>query len=76
MAREVERALSKLTAEAARTAADLSALRRTAEVLPMPIRIQLNNAIEELDLLRFHLHEATLGIVIDGNPDRRNVQAG
>jgi hypothetical protein len=33
-------------------------------VLSLEIRIQLNNAIEELDLLVFHLHEATLMRVV------------
>jgi hypothetical protein len=56
----MSRALAKLTAVAARTASELADARRIAAVLPLEIRIQLNNAIEELDLLRFHLHEATL----------------
>ena len=57
----IERALAKLTGSAATAAAELSAtsVRNLAEALPMPIRIQLNNAIEEVDLLRFILHEAT-----------------
>lgn len=55
-----DRALAKLTAEAARSANDLAALRHVAVVLPMEIRVQLNNAIEEVDLLRHRLHEGTL----------------
>jgi hypothetical protein len=55
-----QRALAKVTAEAARSANDLADLRKVAVVLPMPIRVQLNNAIEELDLLRHLLHERTL----------------
>ena len=48
----IERALARLTGLAATAAAELSAtsVRNLAEALPMPIRIQLNNAIEELDL--------------------------
>jgi hypothetical protein len=45
-------------------AGDLASLRDDAEVLPMGIRIQLNNAIEEIDLLCHYLHEATLMRVI------------
>jgi hypothetical protein len=55
-----ERALAKATAEAARSAKDLAELRKAAVALPMPIRVQPNNAIEELDLLRHLLHERTL----------------
>ena len=49
--RLVARALAKLTKEAARTGRDLASLRDDAEVLPMEIRIQFNNAIEAVDLL-------------------------
>ncbi len=55
-----ERALAKVTAEVARSANDLAELRKAAVALPRPIRVQLNNAIEELDLLRHLLHERTL----------------
>ena len=55
-----QRALTKLTAEAARSANDLAEMRKAAVALPLPIRVQLNNAIEELDLLRHLLHERTL----------------
>jgi hypothetical protein len=58
--RIVARALAKLTKEAARTGRDLASLRDDAEVLPLEIRIQLNNAIEEIDLLCHYLHEETL----------------
>jgi hypothetical protein len=58
------RALARLTKEAARGGRDLAHLRDEAEVLSLEIRIQLNNAIEELDLLVFHLHEATLMRVV------------
>jgi hypothetical protein len=54
------RALAKVTKEAARAGRDLASLRDDAEVLPMEIRIQLNNAIEEIDLLGHFLHEETL----------------
>lgn len=64
-----ERALSKLTAEAARVASALADLRKVAQVLEMPIRIQLNNAIEEVDLLRHRLHEASLMCVIIARSD-------
>jgi hypothetical protein len=58
------RALAKLTKEAARCGRYLAALRGDAEVLPMQIRIQLNNAIEEIDLLCHYLHEETLMRVV------------
>ena len=58
--RIVGRSLAKLTKEAARTGRDLASLRDDAEVLSMGIRIQLNNAIEEIDLLCHYLHEETL----------------
>ncbi len=64
MAREVERALAKVTGAAVRTTDELTSVRSVAQALPQPIRIQLNNAIEELDLLRHYLHEATLLRVI------------
>jgi hypothetical protein len=53
--RLVARALAKLTKEAARAGRDLAALRDDAEVVPMEIRIQLNHAIEEIDLLSHRL---------------------
>jgi hypothetical protein len=62
--RIVARALAKLTKEAARTGRDLASLRDDAEVLPMGIRIQLNNAIEEIDLLCHYLHEQALMRVV------------
>ena len=62
--RLVARALAKLTQEAARTGRDLASLRDDAEVLPMEIRIQLNNAIEEIDLLCHYLHEETVMRVV------------
>jgi hypothetical protein len=62
--RIVARTLAKLTKEAARTGRELASLRDDAEVLPMEIRIQLNNAIEEIDLLCHYLHEQTLMGVI------------
>ena len=55
-----QRALAKVIAEAARSANDLADLRKVAVALPLPIRVQLNNALEELDLLRHLLHERTL----------------
>jgi hypothetical protein len=58
--RIVARALAKLTKEAARTGKDLASQRDDAKVLPTEIRIQLNNAIEEIDLLCHYLHEETL----------------
>jgi hypothetical protein len=63
-----ERALSKLTAEAKRLSDELADLRNVAAGLPRAIRIQLNNAIEEADLLRHRLHEATLARVIHKPP--------
>ena len=62
--RLVARALAKLTKEAARAGRELASLRDDAEVLPMQIRIQLNNAIEEIDLLCHYLHEQTLMRVV------------
>lgn len=64
MSREVERALAKVTGAAVRASDELASVRGVAQALPLPIRIQLNNAIEELDLLRHRLHEATLMRVI------------
>lgn len=66
MASDVDRALAKLSAVTARTAGELATLYARADVLPMPIRVQFSNAVEELDLLRFMLHEATLAIAIHG----------
>jgi hypothetical protein len=60
----IARSLAKITKEAARSGRDLADLRDDAEVLPMQIRIQLNNAIEEIDLLCHFLHEATLMRVV------------
>jgi hypothetical protein len=62
--RIVARALARLTKEAARAGRDLASLWDDAEVLRMEIRIQLNNAIEETDLLCHYLHEETLLRVI------------
>jgi hypothetical protein len=62
--RLVARALAKLAKEAARAGRDLARLRDDAEVLPMEIRRQLNNAIEEIDLLSYRLHEETLMRVV------------
>ena len=58
------RVLAKLSEEAARAGRDLAALRDDADVLPMEIRIQLNNAIEEIDLLCHYLHEETVMCVV------------
>jgi hypothetical protein len=62
--RLVARALAKIAKEAARAGRELASLRDDAEVLPMETRIQLNNAIEEIDLLCFALHEQTLMRVV------------
>jgi hypothetical protein len=62
--RLVARALAKLTKEAARVGRELARLRDDAEVLPMEIRIQLNCAIEEVDLLCHCLHEETVMRVV------------
>jgi hypothetical protein len=59
MAREIDRVLAKITGATVHASYELNGVRNVARVLPLPIRIQLNKAIEELDLLRFHLHEAT-----------------
>lgn len=59
-----QRALAKAIKEAARSADDLAGLRKVVVVLPMDIEIQLNNAIEEVDLLIHLLHERTLLHVI------------
>jgi hypothetical protein len=64
MSREVDGALAKLTGAAVRAANELSSMRATARASPQPVRIQLNNATDELDLLRFRLHEATLMHVV------------
>jgi hypothetical protein len=58
MACEIDRALAKIAIATVRASDELNHVRNIARVLPLPIRIQLNNAVEELDLLRFHLHEA------------------
>jgi hypothetical protein len=62
--RRIARALAKLTKEADRAGRDLAGLRRDAEVLPMAVQIRLNNAIEDIDLLSFWLHEETLMHVV------------
>jgi hypothetical protein len=58
--RLVARALARITKRAALAGKELASLRDYAEVLPLNIRIQLNNAIEEIDLLSYRLHEETL----------------
>jgi hypothetical protein len=60
----LSRALAKITKEAARAGRELASLRNDAEVLPMGIRVQLNNAIEEIDLLCHCLHEETIMRVV------------
>jgi hypothetical protein len=62
--RLVARALARITKEAARAGRELASLRDDAEVLRLDIRIQLNNAIEEIDLLSYRLHEETLMRVV------------
>jgi hypothetical protein len=62
--REVDRAFAMVTGAAVRADKLLADVRWTAEELPLPIRIQFNNAIEELDLLCFHLHELKLFRVV------------
>jgi hypothetical protein len=62
--RLVARALARITKQAARAGRELASLRDDAEVLPLDIRIQLNNAIEEIDLLSYRLHEETLMRVV------------
>jgi hypothetical protein len=62
--RLVARALARITKRAALAGKELASLRDDAEVLPLDIRIQLNNAIEEIDLLSYRLHEATLMRVV------------
>jgi hypothetical protein len=62
--RLVARALARMTKQAACAGKELAALREDVEVLPVDIRIQLNNAIEEIDLLSYRLHEETLMRVV------------
>jgi hypothetical protein len=58
------RVLARLTKMAVRASDELAGARRSAEALSLEIQRQLNNAIEELDLLLFYLHEATLLLVV------------
>ncbi|HYM25271.1 MAG TPA: hypothetical protein VEU08_18770, partial [Vicinamibacterales bacterium] len=58
------RTLAKAAGAAQRLAGPASALARLAEDLSLPIQIQANAVVEELDLLRFYLREALLAGVI------------
>jgi hypothetical protein len=54
-----ERALAKVTGEAVRLLPIFKVMQKAAEELPLSIRIQINNVVEEYDLLRHRLqHEA------------------
>jgi hypothetical protein len=74
VAREIDRALAKLTAATVRAAHELAAMRGPSAVLPWPVRVQLNNAIEELDLLRHYLHETAITRVIAATESLQNSQ--
>jgi hypothetical protein len=65
---DVDRALARLSKATARTAGEMATLYACADVLPVPIRTQLSNAVEELDLLQYMLREATLSMAIRGSP--------
>lgn len=59
-----DRVLAKACGAAQRTYAEAAKLVTLTAQLPGEIRRQGNAVIEELDLLRFRLREATLGAVI------------
>jgi hypothetical protein len=65
--RDEERALAKLKGMALRMNADVKQMQALTRVMPMPIRIECNNVMECLDLLRHRLHEETLRRVL-GDP--------
>ena len=58
------RTLAKAAGAAQRLAGPASALARLADDLSLPIAIQANAVVEELDLLRYYLREALLAGVI------------
>jgi hypothetical protein len=58
----IDRALARLSKATARTPGDMATLYACADVLPLPIRSRLSNAVEELDLLQLMLSEATLAM--------------
>jgi hypothetical protein len=72
VAREIDRALAKLTAATVRAADELAAMRGPAAVLPRSVRVQLSKAIEELDLLRHYLHKTTITRVIAATDSLQN----
>jgi hypothetical protein len=61
-----ERALVKLTSAAVTASGGLSSCHAQADLLALEIARQLAVAVEEIDLLRFLLHEATLQAEIYG----------
>ena len=63
-----ERALAKLTGAAKRVADDVRTMQADSRDLPLPIIIQVNNVMEDLDLLRHRLHEETIRRVVGPGP--------
>jgi hypothetical protein len=63
-----DRALAKTAGAAQRIAEGIGHLARLAGDLPQPLAVQANAVVEEYDLLRFMLREATLHSVIDASP--------
>lgn len=63
-----DRALALLAGRAVRFSADVRSMRDLASVLPMEIRIEVNNLQEVLDLLRHKIREATLCKIIHSPP--------
>lgn len=64
-----DRALAKLAGAAQRAyqpCADIYRVTSQDETLPVEIRRDAVAVIEALDLLRFHIREATLGVVVRG----------
>lgn len=60
-----DRALAKACGAAQRAYRPVADLARLTDALPLKIARQGNAVLEELDLLRFYLHEATLEGVIN-----------
>lgn len=60
------RAIALLSARAMRIVDDIKAMRALATPLPLPIRVEVANLQEVLDLLRHKLREETLRRVIHG----------
>lgn len=63
---KAERALIKLSAAAVKASSELSSCHGQADSLPLDIARQLAAAAEQVDYLRYLLHEATVQAAIVG----------